>query len=188
MLSPILILIGLAIWIDSPGSPLYRQTRLGQNGEEFTILKFRTMISNADDKPHRTAYERFATAVSLAEAGVPTFKIVKDPRVTRLGALLRANSLDELPQLLNVITGSMSLVGPRPPIPWETLGYAPRHWRRLSVKPGMTGLWQATARSYATFEEMVALDLKYIDHLSLAFDIKIMILTVGAVISRKGAG
>ncbi len=187
-LSPVLLAIALAVRLDSPGPIIYRQKRVGQGGRVFTMYKFRTMVDGAEDTPHRAAFERFFRARSLDETGARTFKLEGDPRVTRVGRLLRATSLDELPQLLNVLGGTMSLVGPRPPIPYETELYEPRHWRRLDVRPGITGPWQATARSQVPFEDMVAMDLDYIVRRSFLLDLKILLLTVGVVLTRKGAG
>jgi lipopolysaccharide/colanic/teichoic acid biosynthesis glycosyltransferase len=187
-LAPVLLVIALAVRLDSPGPIIFRQTRLGRHGKPFTMFKFRTMWANADDGPHREAYERFRLARSLADSDAGTFKLLNDPRVTRVGRFLRATSLDELPQLVNVLLGEMSLVGPRPPIPYEAQHYEPRHWNRLSIKPGLTGPWQATARSRVGFEEMVDMDLDYVANCGLWRDLKILARTVVAVLSRDGAG
>ena len=152
------------------------------------MYKFRTMTVDNDESLHRAAFERFFRAQSLEETGAPSFKIQNDPRVTRVGRVLRSTSLDELPQLANVIKGEMSLVGPRPPIPYETGMYEPRHWARLAVRPGITGAWQALARSCVPFEEMVAMDLDYIRRRSLLLDLKLIFLTIGVVVHRRGAG
>ncbi len=188
VLTPVLLAIALAVRLDSPGPIIYRQKRVGQAGREFTMYKFRTMVDGAEDAPHRAAFERFFRARSLEETGARTFKLEGDPRVTRVGRFLRATSLDELPQLLNVLTGTMSLVGPRPPIPYETELYEPRHWLRLAVRPGITGPWQARARSQVPFEDMVAMDLEYIARRSFLLDLKILLFTVAAVVTQKGAG
>lgn len=187
-LTPLLLAIAIAIKLDSSGPIIYRQRRVGKGGMPFTMFKFRTMFSNADDTPHRVAFERFFRARTLSETGASSFKLKNDRRVTRVGRVLRSTSLDELPQLINVLQGRMSLVGPRPPILYETAMYQARHWRRLSVRPGITGAWQVSARSRVPFEEMVAMDLDYIARESLLLDLKIMALTVGAVLNRRGAG
>jgi lipopolysaccharide/colanic/teichoic acid biosynthesis glycosyltransferase len=186
--APFLLAIAVAIRLDSPGPALFQQVRVGRNGREFTMYKFRTMATHADDAPHRAAFERFYRASSGEPVAGGTFKLQRDPRVTRVGRVLRTTSLDELPQLLNVLNGTMSLVGPRPPIPYETELYEDRHWRRMVAQPGITGLWQATARSQVSFEEMVVLDLDYIARQSLVLDLKILALTVGVVLRREGAG
>jgi lipopolysaccharide/colanic/teichoic acid biosynthesis glycosyltransferase len=187
-LSPVLALVAAAIRIDSRGPIIFRQVRLGKNGVPFVMFKFRTMRNGADDAPHRAAFERFRRAESLEAIGAQSFKLQDDPRVTRVGAFLRSTSLDELPQLANVLLGTMSLVGPRPPIPYETEVYEPRHWARMAALPGITGPWQALSRSRASFEEMVAMDLEYISSVSLRRDVRLLFLTVGAVVRRDGAG
>jgi lipopolysaccharide/colanic/teichoic acid biosynthesis glycosyltransferase len=188
LLLPAFLLIVVAIKLDSRGPVIFCQRRLGKDGRGFTMFKFRTMVVNADDALHRAAFERFVRARSLEETGARSFKLEHDPRVTRVGRWLRLTSLDELPQLFNVLNGTMSLVGPRPPIPYETVHYAPHHWRRLSVRPGITGPWQAMARSQVAFEQMVAMDLDYIAKVSLTLDLKLMGLTLGAVLAGRGAG
>jgi len=188
VLLPALLLIALAICLDSAGPILFRQRRVGQGGVEFTMFKFRTMVVNADDALHRAAFDRFARARSLADVGDTTFKMRRDPRITRVGRILRATSLDELPQLLNFINGTMSLVGPRPPIRYETAYYTARHWGRLAVRPGLTGPWQVYGRNRVSFDEMVALDLDYIAKRSLPYDLKLILMTIGAMVSRNGAG
>lgn len=188
VLSPVLLTVSVAIRLDSPGPIVFRQKRIGKAGQEFTMYKFRTMADGAEDTPHRAAFERFFRARSLEETGASTFKIEHDPRVTRVGRFLRRTSLDELPQLFNVLEGTMSLVGPRPPIPYETELYQPRHWQRLTVHPGITGTWQSMARSQVPFEEMVDLDLDYISRRSFLLDLKILLLTIWVVLSQKGAG
>jgi exopolysaccharide biosynthesis polyprenyl glycosylphosphotransferase len=176
---PVLLALGLAIVIDSRGPVFYRQRRVGKDGKEFTIVKFRTMVVNA---------ERLVGELSGSNEGAGLlFKIRKDPRVTRVGSLLRRYSLDELPQLLNVLAGSMSLVGPRPPLPEETARYAPEVRRRLLVKPGVTGLWQVSGRSDLSWDEAVRLDLRYVEDWSLALDAVILWKTFRAVLSGQGA-
>jgi exopolysaccharide biosynthesis polyprenyl glycosylphosphotransferase len=179
LFSPLILLISLLILIDSRGSVFYRQKRVGKDGRAFTMVKFRTMVRDAD---------KMRTGLAAANEGFGLlFKMRKDPRVTRIGAVLRRYSLDELPQLFNVLRGAMSLVGPRPPLPEETKRYAPDVRRRLLVKPGMTGLWQVSGRSDLPWEESVRLDLRYVEDWSLALDALILWKTVRAVLKGQGA-
>jgi len=193
LLSPVFCLISLLIKVTSKGPVLFRQERLGQFGKKFIFLKFRSMHVNSDDAIHREYTKKLitenkATEENSAGAHAPVYKIRNDPRITPIGEFLRKTSLDELPQLLNVLKGEMSLVGPRPPIPYEFENYGVWHRHRLlKVKPGITGLWQVTGRSSTTFDEMVRLDLKYIQEWSLWLDFKILLLTPLAVIKGKGA-
>lgn len=179
VLSPIFLLIALLIMLDSPGPAIFAQTRIGRDGRPFLLYKFRTMLDHAER--HLTEMPEY---LSRAE---PIFKLKDDPRITRAGRALRRLSLDELPQLLNVLKGDMSVVGPRPPLPGEVAEYAPRHMRRLEVIPGMTGLWQISGRSDLPFEQWVDLDLEYIDHRSLWLDLRIMLRTIPVVLSGEGA-
>jgi len=158
---------------------LFRQVRVGRNGKPFKVYKFRTMVENAE--------ELVIDLRDLNEAAGPLFKISDDPRVTRVGALLRRSSIDELPQLWNVIRGDMSLVGPRPAIPSEVEGWLPELHERLRVKPGMTGMWQVNGRSAASWDDYVRLDLYYVDNWSLSTDLAILAQTVPAVLSSRGA-
>lgn len=187
-LAPIMAIIAIAIRLDSIGPVIFCQERVGKSGTPFVLYKFRTMHASSDDSIHRAAFERFFHARSPEEASGSSFKVKDDPRVTRVGRLLRSSSLDELPQLVNVLKGNMSLVGPRPPITYETRMYDSVHWRRLAVQPGITGLWQVSGRGAIPFEEMVRMDLDYIDRRSLLLDLKIILLTFGAVLSGRGAG
>jgi exopolysaccharide biosynthesis polyprenyl glycosylphosphotransferase len=189
LLSPVIALIAAAIKLTSKGPVLFRQPRVGQNGRPFTMLKFRTMHVDADASIHRQYVTNFIQSANAAEAaGGQVFKIVDDPRVTRFGHFLRRSSLDELPQFWNVLRGQMSLVGPRPPVPYEVERYKRWHMRRLwEAKPGLTGLWQVKGRSRTTFDEMVRLDLQYAKRHTLWTDIKILLATPGAVLSGKGA-
>lgn len=172
--------IAIAIKFDSKGPIFYRQKRVGLNGREFKIIKFRSMYPDADEKK--------AELLSENEMNGPMFKISDDPRITRVGKFLRQTSLDELPQFYNILIGQMSLVGTRPPTPDEYEQYNLQYMRRLSIKPGLTGLWQISGRSDITdFEDVLRLDLHYIDHWSLGLDIKILLQTIGAVIQKKGA-
>ncbi|WP_199434875.1 sugar transferase [Qaidamihabitans albus] len=177
--SPLMLAIAVAVKLGDRGPVIYRQRRVGRDGDVFTILKFRTMIVDAERVRLRLVGDN--------EGAGPLFKIRKDPRVTRAGALLRRYSLDELPQLFNVLTGQMSLVGPRPPLPEETAQYAPEVHRRLLVKPGLTGLWQVSGRSELSWEESVRLDLRYVEDWSLALDMMIMWKTARAVLVGRGA-
>ncbi|MFH9105662.1 sugar transferase [Streptomyces albus] len=177
--APLMVLVALLVVADSRGGALYRQRRVGKDGREFTIFKFRTMVAGA----HGT---RAALAHRNEGAGL-LFKLRRDPRVTRVGAVLRRYSIDELPQLFNVLTGSMSLVGPRPPLPEESAAYGPDIRRRLLVKPGLTGLWQISGRSDLPWEEAVRLDLRYVEDWSLALDTVILWKTLRAVLRGQGA-
>ncbi|HET9052387.1 MAG TPA: sugar transferase [Candidatus Dormibacteraeota bacterium] len=179
LLSPALIGIAIAVRCTSRGPVLFRQTRVGHNGRTFTLLKFRTMV--------RRAEEEIAELDHLNVHAGRLFKIRDDPRVTPLGRWLRRHSLDELPQLLNVLTGSMSLVGPRPPLPAEVAHYAPGDRRRLVVKPGMTGLWQVAGRSDLSWAETLRLDLHYIDSWSLVLDAMLLLRTLAVVVNGRGA-
>ena len=176
---PLFILAALLIKLTSKGPVLYRQVRCGLDGRPFTFLKFRSMVEGADEKRKEIAH--------LNEAEGPIFKISADPRVTKIGRILRRTSIDELPQLINVLRGEMSLVGPRPPLPAEVERYDGWQRRRLSMKPGLTCLWQVSGRSALSFEKWVELDLRYIDNWSPWLDLRIMLRTVPAVASLKGA-
>ncbi|MEV4842820.1 sugar transferase [Micromonospora matsumotoense] len=179
LLLPLVALIALAVKLDSRGPVLFRQTRVGQGGQEFGVLKFRTMVVNAD--------ALLAELVARNETNGLMFKMRDDPRVTRIGRLLRKWSLDELPQLVNVLLGQMSLVGPRPPLPSEVARYDGDVARRLLVKPGMTGLWQVSGRSDLSWEDGIRLDLYYVENWSLAADLTILWKTFGAVLRGRGA-
>ncbi|WP_443048801.1 sugar transferase [Streptomyces sp. NBC_00328] len=179
LFAPLMVFVGLLVLLDSRGGAFYRQRRVGKNGREFTILKFRTMVSGA----HKIRAE----LAGLDEGAGLLFKVRRDPRVTRVGAVLRRYSIDELPQLFNVLTGSMSLVGPRPPLPEESAAYGPDIRRRLLVKPGLTGLWQISGRSDLSWEEAVRLDLRYVEDWSLALDTVILWKTLRAVLYGQGA-
>jgi lipopolysaccharide/colanic/teichoic acid biosynthesis glycosyltransferase len=186
--SPILLAATIAIKITSEGPVLFRQERLGLNGKTFNLLKFRSMYSNCDSIEHREYIKKYIgdQKCSAIEPGI--FKLINDPRVTPVGRFLRKTSIDELPQLINVLKGDMSLVGPRPPIAYECEHYDIWHRRRLlSCKTGITGLWQVTGRSRTTFDEMVRLDIKYISEWSLWTDLKILLKTPKAIVSGSGA-
>ncbi|MFN8481477.1 MAG: undecaprenyl-phosphate glucose phosphotransferase [Anaerolineae bacterium] len=177
--APITLLIALAIRLDSPGPILFRQTRVGLYGRPFTLYKFRSMRVDAE--------QQLTQLTAMNEASGPLFKMRNDPRQTRVGRFIRRTSLDELPQLLNVLSGDMSLVGPRPPIPREVEQYNEWHRRRLDVAPGVTGLWQVSGRSQLTFDEMVMLDLYYAENWSLLLDLKILLRTIPTVLLGTGA-
>jgi exopolysaccharide biosynthesis polyprenyl glycosylphosphotransferase len=190
ILSPLLLLIAGLVKLKSPGPVLFKQVRIGQNAKPFSMLKFRTMRVNADHGIHQAFVTELINGTGQARDGEKKelFKIVNDPRVTTIGRILRKTSLDELPQLWNVLRGDMSLVGPRPPLPYEVEQYKAWHRRRvLEAKPGITGLWQVTGRSRTTFDEMVRLDLRYAKTRSIWADLKILLATPGAVIAGKGA-
>ncbi len=177
--SPVMLVTAIAIRLTSEGPVFFSQERSGRNGRRFTMYKFRSMVVDAEKRKRELAH--------LNEMSGPVFKIRRDPRVTRIGQLIRKTSIDELPQLFNIVRGDMSLVGPRPPLPSEVDQYEPWQRRRLSVKPGLTGLWQVSGRNNVDFEEWMAMDLRYIDDWSLWLDMKIILQTVPAVLFRAGA-
>ncbi|MFA1541177.1 sugar transferase [Actinomadura monticuli] len=179
LLSPLLLIVALLIKMTSAGPVMFRQTRVGRGGREFTVLKFRTMVQDAE--------ARKVELMAANENDGVLFKIREDPRITRVGRWLRRYSLDELPQLFNVARGEMSLVGPRPPLPEEVAQYGGDVYRRLVVKPGLTGLWQVSGRSDLSWEESVRLDLRYVDNWTLAMDLQIMWKTWSAVFRGSGA-
>ncbi|MGC1456230.1 MAG: sugar transferase [Nitrospirota bacterium] len=191
--SPLFIIIPICIKLTSRGPVLFRQERIGQYGKSFIFLKFRSMYANNDEEVHKKYVQDLIAGKVSGEAedngvGQKVYKIKNDKRVTPLGNILRKTSLDELPQFYNVLRGEMSLVGPRPPIPYELEKYDAWHRRRvLEVKPGITGLWQVTGRSSTTFDEMVRLDLQYSTNWSLWSDVKILLKTTWIVVAGKGA-
>jgi len=188
VLSPPLVLIAAAIRIESAGPVLFRQQRLGRSLAPFTVSKFRTMKAGVSDDIHREFVLGLIAGHEPPPAeGGPRFKLNSDERVTRVGRFLRRTSLDELPQLWNVIRGDMSLVGPRPPISYEVERYPPHWFGRFAVKPGVTGLWQVSGRSELTIEQMIALDIEYVQKRSLRLNIWILLRTVPAVLSLRGA-
>ncbi len=189
VLAPVFGLISLTIRLDTKGPAVFKQTRLGKNGKPFTFYKFRSMQTGTDSDVHKKYMTKLIRGESNASLRGKSgaYKIEEDKRVTRVGKFIRRTSLDELPQLYNVLKGEMSLVGPRPALEYEYDLYAPQHKRRLDVLPGMTGLWQVSGRTEKTFEEMVELDTAYIDNWSPSLDVKILWRTVFAVLSRKGA-
>lgn len=191
LLSPIWLIAAITVRLDSRGPILFRQERVGMDGRIFLCYKFRTMRADADENVHREAYQRNIDGVDDANAGDddnPIFgKVKDDSRITKPGRWLRRSSLDELPQFLNVLKGDMSVVGPRPPIPYEVEEYDIWHRKRLDMKPGITGLWQVSGRNRLAFEEMVRIDLYYIENWSLWFDLKIIVLTLPAILRGDGA-
>jgi exopolysaccharide biosynthesis polyprenyl glycosylphosphotransferase len=190
MLSPLWLIIALVIKLDSRGPIFYKQERVGMDGRIFLFYKFRTMRMGADDATHREFQQNYIAGraeATLVEGERPAYKLVGDARVTRAGRWLRRLSLDELPQLLNVLRGDMSVVGPRPPIPYEVEAYQLWHRKRLDMKPGLTGLWQVSGRNRLPFDEMVRLDLFYIENWSLLLDLKILLRTLPVMLRGDDA-
>lgn len=187
MLLPVIALTALAVKLSSPGPVLFRQVRVGRGRSTFVMLKFRTMNEGVDDVVHRE-YVAGLLAGEVTDGGGPgLYKLAKDSRVTTVGALLRRSSLDELPQLLNVLRGEMSLVGPRPALPWELDLYRPEHAVRFAVKPGITGLWQVSGRSQLPMLEALELDATYVARRSLWLDLAILLKTIPTVLIGRGA-
>jgi lipopolysaccharide/colanic/teichoic acid biosynthesis glycosyltransferase len=199
IVSAVLLVVSLPLWalvaalikLDSPGPVLYVQMAMGRGGREFRFYKFRTMRSSSDDGPHRRYLRAFVRGVGPAdrapETGGAVYKMTDDARVTRVGRFLRKTSLDELPQLINVLKGDMSIVGPRPPLPYEYELYDDWARQRLAVRPGITGLYQVTLRSRSSFQEMVAIDLDYIRRRSPRLDLMIMAKTLPVMLLGRGA-
>jgi exopolysaccharide biosynthesis polyprenyl glycosylphosphotransferase len=179
LLLPLLIVIALLVRLGSRGPAIFRQERSGRDGRPFTMYKFRTMVVDAE--------QRLDDLRAGNQGAGPLFKLTNDPRITRFGRVLRRSSLDELPQLLNVVKGDMSLVGPRPALPAETSQYSEWVWRRLHVKPGLTGLWQVSGRSRLSWDDSIRIDLQYVNNWNLRLDLAILARTVRAVLSRDGA-
>jgi len=191
LLCLVMLIVAVLIRLDSEGPVFYRQKRVGQDGVEFEMLKFRSMQINNDDSLHREAVKRYMNGDMLNgdKGAVSTlYKLVDDPRITRVGRIIRKLSIDELPQFFNVLRGEMSVVGPRPPLPYEVEGYSLRDSLRLCGKPGITGYWQVYGRSRVTFEEMVEMDIGYLCQQSILQDVKLIILTIPvAALGRGGA-
>ena len=190
LFSPLLIAVAIAIRVDSHGPALFRQRRVGYREREFTLYKFRSMRVDADPRGHR----EYVTALINGERSAPDsggrenlYKVAVDDRITPVGRWIRRWSLDELPQLFNVLLGDMTLVGPRPAIPYEVAEYPSWYLQRFTVKPGLTGLWQVSGRSERSYEEMVRLDIEYTERRSLGLDFSILLKTPWTVLSRKGA-
>jgi len=192
LFSPLILLTALAVKVTSPGPVIFKQERFGAKGVRFPFYKFRSMYWGMDDRIHREYTENLIKGdlekINQGDKGQPLYKLKSDPRITRVGKIIRKTSLDELPQFINVLKGEMSLVGPRPPLPYEVEKYKPWHLRRiLEVKPGITGLWQVDGRSKTSFDDMVRLDLRYAQEWSLWLDLKILLKTVRAVLRPSGA-
>jgi lipopolysaccharide/colanic/teichoic acid biosynthesis glycosyltransferase len=200
LLSPLLLLIAILIKLDTPGPIIFVQERVGSkrvshNGrtrweiQNFRFYKFRSMTHNADQSRHQAFIQAFVEGkVEPSDITGKDFKLSRDPRVTRVGRIIRRTSLDELPQLVNVLKGEMSLVGPRPVPTYEFAQYQPRHHERMAALPGLTGLWQVTARCQVPFEEQMRMDIEYVRNASLWLDIKILSRTIPAVLGGRGAG
>ncbi len=190
LVSPVMLIIALVIKKFSPGPVLFAQERLGRDGKPFKFYKFRSMVHNSDDAIHRQFVAMFIggdeEGCADTNAGDQVFKMKGDPRITAIGSLLRKTSLDELPQLFNILMGEMSLVGPRPPIAYEIENYQPWHMERLKAVPGLTGLWQVSGRSTVSFEEMVRLDIRYINNWSPWQDLVILLKTIPVVLQGTG--
>ncbi|GER86757.1 multidrug MFS transporter [Dictyobacter vulcani] len=192
LIAPLVILVGIVVAIcikvNSDGPIFFRQKRIGQNGTEFEMLKFRSMYVNSDQRAHREKILQYMNGQKLNEdnTGKMSYKHVHDPRITKIGRFIRKTSLDELPQFWNVLRGQMSLVGPRPPLPYEVELYTSHEWLRMVGKPGLTGTWQVYGRSRVTFQNMVEMDIEYLEHQSLWNDLKLIILTVPVMIFSRG--
>ncbi len=184
----VIVIVAICIRLDSEGPIFFRQKRVGRNGVEFDIFKFRSMYVNSDDSWHREAIAKYMNGQKLVESTTSdlSYKQVDDPRVTRVGRFLRKTSIDELPQFINVLRGEMTLVGPRPPLPYEVENYSLYDKLRLSGKPGLTGPWQVYGRSRVTFKEMVEMDIAYLKRQALLEDLKLIALTVPVMIGGRG--
>jgi lipopolysaccharide/colanic/teichoic acid biosynthesis glycosyltransferase len=187
VLAPLIAALAIVIKMNSPGPALFRQIRLGRGEQSFTMYKFRTMYDGGDDKSHREYVTKLLSDDTPALAKDGLYKLSDDPRITSVGAFLRRTSLDELPQLLNVLAGKMSLVGPRPALPWEAKLYQPHYRKRFEVKPGITGLWQVSGRSKLTMKQALDLDCQYVERRSVVLDLAILGKTVLVVLRRDGA-
>jgi len=185
--SLIMLVIAIAIWVDSPGPVIFKQKRVGMNGVEFNFYKFRSMYHKVASGVHEEATARFirGNSINSVDTSMP-YKLGNDSRITRVGRFIRKTSIDELPQLWNVLKGDMSLVGPRPPIRYEVDIYSPHDLLRLSGKPGLTGTWQVYGRGRVTFQEMVAQDIAYLETQSLVYDLKLIVLTVPVMLTGRG--
>ena len=192
LLSPLMALTALAIRLDSPGPALFRQQRVGRQARPFVIWKFRSMRTDGGEELHQRFVKELLTAPARPGApagdGAAAFKLADDPRITRVGRIIRATSIDELPQLFNVLTGTMSLVGPRPDVPYAVEEYPPWAWRRFAVLPGVTGLWQVSGRGQLSPVEMLELDVAYVDRWSLLLDVALLARTIPAVLRKVGSG
>jgi lipopolysaccharide/colanic/teichoic acid biosynthesis glycosyltransferase len=185
--TPVLILVALLVRLTSPGPVLFRQTRIGEHGRTFQMYKFRTMQAECSDRPHREYVVKLLTNPDTREVvREGLYKLANDSRLTRIGGVLRRTSLDELPQLINVLRGEMSLVGPRPMLPWEVEMLGPIHRRRLEVPAGITGLWQVSGRNRLTMTQALDLDVEYVRRASLALDLWILIRTAFVLLVPRG--
>jgi lipopolysaccharide/colanic/teichoic acid biosynthesis glycosyltransferase len=192
LISPFVLTVGaiiaLCIKLDSKGPVFFRQRRVGQNGVEFEMLKFRSMYVNSDQLLHREKIISYMNGQKLNDdaTGAMSYKIIDDPRITRVGRFIRKTSLDELPQFWNVLRGEMTLVGPRPPLTYEVELYSEREWLRLSGKPGLTGTWQVYGRSRVTFQNMIEMDIAYLQNQSFWKDLKLIALTIPVMLLGRG--
>ena len=186
VLSPLLLVIAIVIRLDSTGPAIFRQTRVGKDMREFELYKFRTMRTGADTAPHRAYVKALLSSDQQQSQDGKLYKLSVDDRITSVGRFLRSWSLDELPQLVNVVRGEMSLVGPRPVIPYEVDHYPESYLPRFSVKPGLTGLWQVSGRNQRTYHEMVCADVEYAEHRTVWLDLKILCKTIPVVLGRRG--
>ncbi len=187
-LSVFMLAIVIVIRLDSPGPAIYKQTRFGINGTKFTFYKFRSMYQNVASEAHEKATAMFMDGsgeLNRGDKDMP-YKLGVDSRITRVGRLIRKSSIDELPQLWNILKGDMSIVGPRPPVEYEVRRYSAYHFLRLAGKPGLTGTWQVYGRGRVTFEEMIEQDISYLGTQSIGYDLKLMLLTVPVMITGKG--
>ena len=186
----VLLIVAVLIRLDSEGPIFFRQKRVGLNGKEFEMLKFRSMYVNCDDLTHREAIKQYINGGTIngdAETDNP-YKLTNDPRVTRVGRFIRKTSIDELPQFINVLHGEMTLVGPRPDVPYTVEQYSQRDQQRLYGKPGLTGTWQVYGRSRVTFQEMIEMDIAYLHQQSIRQDLKLIALTVPVMLLGRGGG
>jgi lipopolysaccharide/colanic/teichoic acid biosynthesis glycosyltransferase len=187
-ISVVMLVTAIIIRLDSPGPAIYRQSRYGVNGTKFTFYKFRSMYQNVASDVHEKATATFMDGtgeLNRDDKNMP-YKLGDDSRVTRVGRFIRKTSIDELPQLWNILKGDMSIVGPRPPVEYEVRRYSARHFLRLAGKPGLTGTWQVFGRGRVTFEEMIDQDISYLETQSLLYDLKLMVLTVPVMITGRG--
>lgn len=188
LLSPLLVIVAALIWLTTPGPALFRQVRLGKDGSRFVLFKFRTMYTGSRDEVHRDYVRKLLTQDEPPDGGRNgVYKLEHDDRITPIGRLIRRTSIDELPQLLNVIRGDMSLVGPRPALPWEAELLDAVHLARFSVPPGLTGLWQVSGRNTLTMKQGLELDIEYVRRQGLALDLWILLKTIPVVLSTHGA-
>jgi len=186
----VIAIIAVLIRIDSKGPIFFRQKRIGMNGVEFDLFKLRSMYVDSDDSVHRESIKQYMNGAALngkENSGI-LYKLVDDPRVTRVGQFIRKYSIDELPQFINVLRGEMTLVGPRPPLPYEVEAYGPHEWIRLFGKPGLTGTWQVYGRSRVPFQEMVDMDIEYLGHQSVLLDLKLIASTLPVMLQGRGGG